>query len=369
MRVPERTALYAEHLGLGGRMVDFGGWELPQQYTSIRDEHLAVRQVAGLFDLSHMGRVYVSDPQAEPELQRLFTNDLAKVAPGHAQYTLMCNEAGGILDDLVVYRQAGESFLIVVNASNRVKDLEWLRSHSRLEFTDRTKEVSLLAVQGPQAEALLPAAGVDLASIPYFGFAQGQVAGLPALISRTGYTGEDGFELFLDSGQAAAAWKAILEAGGEAGLLPCGLGARDACRLEAGLLLYGNDMDEQSNPYEAGLGWTVKLAKGEFIGSAALAAAKASGPSRVISGLKSLDRSIPRHDTKVLSEGQPVGRVTSGTYSFWLNQGIGMASLPPRLAAPGQRLQIDVRGKPGQAETVALPIYRGSVRSPAAAKT
>ncbi|TME17197.1 MAG: glycine cleavage system aminomethyltransferase GcvT [Chloroflexi bacterium] len=365
----ERTALYQEHLALGGKMVDFGGWELPQQYGSIRDEHVAVRRVAGLFDLSHMGRVDVGGDGAEAELQRLFTNDLARIRPGRAQYTLMCNEEGGILDDLVVYRLGVDDFRIVVNASNRLKDLAWMTAHSDLHFQDRTKELSLLALQGPAAEALLPARRIDLTAVPYFGFAEGEIAGAQVLISRTGYTGEDGFELFVDSDRAPEVWRTVLGSGSAKGVLPCGLGARDACRLEAGLRLYGNDMDEQTNPYQAGLGWTVKLAKGEFIGSAALAQAKARGPDRLITGIRSLDRNIPRHGTPVLTAGRSAGEVTSGTYSFWLNQGIGMASLDPVIAKPGHAIELEVRGRTSPAETIALPIYRGSVRSPAPAKS
>ena len=351
-------------------MVDFGGWELPQQYTSIRDEHLAVRRVAGLFDLSHMGRLDVRGAGTFDYLQGLLTNDVSAVAPGRAQYTLLCREDGGILDDLVIYRRAEDDFLVVVNASNRLKDVEWMRAHlpSGVVLDDRTHDVSLLALQGPQAEALLPAGGIDLAGLPYFGFGKGEIDGVTATISRTGYTGEDGFELFVPAENAVQVWRAVLEAGRSAGVLPCGLGARDACRLEAGLRLYGNDMDEATNPYDAGLGWTVKLGKGDFVGAQALGEVKAAGPKRRVLGLKTTDRSIPRHDTPVLRGGKAVGRVTSGTWSFFLNEGVAMASVERDSVAPGDAVELDLRGKNGAAEAVELPIYRGSVKSPAAKK-
>jgi aminomethyltransferase len=351
-------------------MVDFGGWDLPQQYSSIRDEHLAVRNVAGLFDLSHMGRLDVRGRGAAGYLQGLLTNDVDQVAPGRAQYTLLCREDGGILDDLVIYRRGEDDFLVVVNAANRVKDVRWMRDHLPVgvSLDDRTHEVSLIALQGPKAESLLPAGGIDLATVPYFGFAQGEIDGIETLISRTGYTGEDGFELFVPSEHAAEVWRAVLEAGKTAGALPAGLGARDACRLEAGLRLYGNDMDETSNPYDVGLGWTVKLAKGPFLGAEALSAAKAAGPRRRMVGLKTSDRTIPRHDSAVLREGDAIGRVTSGTWSFFLNQGVAMASLEVGKGAPGDTVEVDVRGRSGKADVVALPIYRGSVKSPAPSK-
>ena len=355
-------------MALGGKLVNFGGWELPQQYTSIRDEHLAVRRVAGLFDLSHMGRLDLRGAGAAGYLQALLTNDLEKVGTGGAQYTLMCREDGGIIDDLVIYRHGEESFTVVVNASNREKDLLWMRSRlpPGLEINDRTFEVSLLALQGPSAEALLPATEVDLAAIPYFGFADAVIDGAPVLLSRTGYTGEDGFEVFVDSEEAPAVWRAILAGGAEAGVLAAGLGARDACRMEAALRLYGNDMDETTNPYDAGLGWVVKLGKGEFAGSAALAGLKASS-SRLMVGLNGSERTIPRHGATVMAGGEAVGTVTSGTFSFFLNRGIGMASVEKGRLAPGTPAAIDVRGQSLPVEVAALPLYRGSVRSPARA--
>jgi len=362
--VPDRTPLYDRHVALGGRMVDFGGWELPQQYTSIRDEHLAVRKVAGLFDISHMGRLDVIGPQAEAFLQHVLTGDVASVKPGHAQYNLMCQDDGGVIDDLVIYRRDADDFLVVVNAANREKDVAWLREHlpKGTTLTDRTLEVALVAFQGPRAPELLPPRSSDTEPIPYFGFAPGQVAGVGALISRTGYTGEDGFELFVDAEHIGEVWDAILEHGRPSGALPAGLGARDATRLEAALRLYGNDMDETVNPYEAGLGWTVKLDKGDFVGRDALVKVKQEGPRRRLVGLTMKPGDIPRHGTGVSKDGKKVGAVTSGTHSFFLGHPIALALVEGPSFPVGQTLAVDVRGREAPAEVVKLPFYRGSAR-------
>jgi aminomethyltransferase len=346
-------------------MVDFGGWELPQQYTSIRDEHLAVRKVAGLFDISHMGRFRVTGSGGLGFLQNLLTNDLSRIAYGRAQYNLMCNEAGGILDDLVVY-WGEEGFFVVVNAANREQDLEWMRSHAPggVEIEDRTFELALVAFQGPKAAELIPAAGLD--DLPYFGFRPGSVAGVSALVSRTGYTGEDGFEIFVSADRVEQVWDAILERGAQAGVLPAGLGARDATRLEAALRLYGNDMDDTVNPYEAGLGWTVRLDKGAFIGRDALTKAKADGPKRTIVGLQTAAGDIARHGTAVSSRGRMVGAVTSGTHSFFLGHPIALAMVEVASLRVGETAAVDVRGREASAEVVRLPFYRGSARSAAA---
>jgi aminomethyltransferase len=359
------TALYDRHVALGGRMVDFGGWELPQQYTSIKDEHLAVRNVAGLFDISHMGRVIAEGPGCEAALQRLFTNDLAPIAPGRAVYTLMCKEDGGVVDDLVVYREAADRFLIVVNASNREKDIAWMRERvpDRLSMEDHTYDLSLIAFQGPRAHELLPGGSSSTDDIPYFGFRPGRVGRTDALISRTGYTGEDGFELFVESSAVGGVWDAILATGQRAGVLPAGLGARDATRLEAALRLYGNDMDETVNPFEAGLGWTVKLGKGDFIGRAALARIREEGPSRTLIGLKSEPGSIPRHGAAVTIGGRRAGAVTSGTHSFFLGYPIALALVEASQFRIGDKVAVDVRGREAPAEVVKLPFYRGSAGS------
>ncbi|MDQ2943069.1 MAG: glycine cleavage system aminomethyltransferase GcvT [Candidatus Dormibacteraeota bacterium] len=369
---PNLTALHDRHVALGGRMVDFGGWELPQQYTSIRDEHFAVRKAAGLFDISHMGRLVVEGAGAEADLQRLLTNDLAPLAAGHAIYTLMCKEDGGVIDDLVVYRETDDRFLVVVNAANREKDTAWMRKHMGAGATveDLTQEVSLIAFQGPQAHALLPQGSSETEAIPYFGFRSGKVAGVSALISRTGYTGEDGFELFVGSDDVGRVWDAILAEGKAAGVLPAGLGARDATRLEAALRLYGNDMDETVNPYEAGLGWTVKLGKGDFIGRAALAEVNEQGPRRTLIGFKTEPANIPRHGAAVSRDGNRVGAVTSGTHSFFLGHPIALAMIEVPSFRVGEMLSVEVRGREAPGEVVKLPFYRGSARSAVApAKT
>jgi aminomethyltransferase len=345
-------------------MVDFGGWELPQQYTSIRDEHFAVRKAAGLFDISHMGRLVVEGRGALDYLQHLLTNDLAALGAGHAIYSLMCKENGGVIDDLVVYRETDDRFIVVVNAANREKDTAWMREHlAGAEMEDRTNELSLIAFQGPQAHALLPRGSSETEDIPYFGFRSGKVAETSALISRTGYTGEDGFELFIASDQVGNVWDAILAEGKSAGVLPAGLGARDATRLEAALRLYGNDMDETVNPYEAGLGWTVKLGKAEFIGRDALAAVKQQGPKRSLIGLKTAPGDIPRHGAAVIHGGRRVGAVTSGTHSFFLGHPIALALIEVPSFPVGERIAVEVRGREAPAEVVKLPFYRGSARS------
>jgi len=345
-------------------MVDFGGWEMPQQYTSIRDEHLAVRHVAGLFDVSHMGRFRVAGDALE-FLQHLVTNDLSQLGLGQAQYNLLLNEQGGIVDDLVVYH-GEEGFFVVVNASNREKDLGWFREHAPpgIEVEDRTFELALIAFQGPRAQELLPADGLD--GLAYFGFRRGGVAGVRALISRTGYTGEDGFEIFVNSDRVAEVWDAILARGKEAGALPAGLGARDATRLEAALRLWGNDMDETVNPYEAGLGWTVKLDKGDFIGRDALVKVKAEGPRRKLVGLKLEPGSIARHGAAVTSGGKNAGVITSGTHSFFLGYPIALAMVEAASLRVGDTVGVEVRGREAPAEVVKLPFYRGSARSAAA---
>ncbi|HET7420621.1 MAG TPA: glycine cleavage system aminomethyltransferase GcvT [Candidatus Dormibacteraeota bacterium] len=362
-----RTPLYDRHVALGGRMVDFGGWEMPQQYTSIRDEHLAVRKAAGLFDVSHMGRFRITGDKTADFVQGLVTNDVSNLTEGQAQYNLMCNDEGGIVDDLVVYR-AAEGFLAVVNASNREKDLEWMRAHAPDGVTveDRTFELALVAFQGPEAERLIPSD--DVRDIPYFGFRTGEVAGVSAVISRTGYTGEDGFEVMVKSERMGQVWDAILEHGRGHGVLPAGLGARDATRLEAALRLWGNDMDESVNPYEAGLGWTVKLDKDGFVGRDALLRVKAEGPRRSLVGLSMQPGDIARHGAVVSAGGKHVGAVTSGTHSFFLGHPIALAMVEARSLTVGDRVVVDVRGREAPAEVVKLPFYRGSARSLTAKK-
>ena len=343
-------------------MVNFGGWDLPQQYSSVREEHLAVRRAAGLFDISHMGRIEVRGPGAAAYLAALLTNEVERLGLNHAQYTLMCADDGGILDDLVAYRHGVDRYTLVVNASNRLRDLDWMRARllPGVDLEDITASVSLVALQGPLAQSALPATGVDLDTIPYFGFAGGQLAGVPATISRTGYTGEDGFELFVATEQVVRVWDALLESDR---VLAAGLAARDVCRLEAGLRLYGNEMDETTNPYEAGLGWTVKLQGRNFAGRDALAAARERGARREIVGIACDGRVIPRHGAAVSVGGRMVGTVTSGTHSFFLGRGIAMATVERGVVQPGSSVELDVRGIAAPAEVVRLPFIRGSART------
>jgi aminomethyltransferase len=343
-------------------MVDFGGWDLPQQYTSIRDEHLAVRKAAGLFDVSHMGRFRVTGGDSFDFLQSVVTNDLGRIERGMAQYNLFCKDDGGVVDDLIVY-WGDDGFFVVVNASNREKDLAWMRDHAPagVKIEDRTFELALLAFQGPKAEELMPSSG--LADIPYFGFRTGEVAGVTGMISRTGYTGEDGFEIFVAADRVGHVWDAILERGRPHGVLPAGLGARDAARLEAALRLYGNDMDETVNPYEAGLGWAVKLDKGDFVGREALAKVHQAGPRRTLTGIKTPPGDIPRHGAAVKGEAGRNGVVTSGTHSFFLGHPIALAMVEVPSFRVGDKVAVEVRGREAQAEVVKLPFYRGSARS------
>ena len=348
-------------------MVDFGGWEMPQQYTSIRDEHFAVRKAAGLFDVSHMGRFFFTGDGTGEFLQHLVTNDVGTLQPGQAQYNLMLNESGGVVDDLVIYR-GPRGFFAVVNASNREKDLEWMRSHAPagVDIEDRTFTMGLIAFQGPRAQELLPAEGLD--DLAYFGFRDDTVAGADCVISRTGYTGEDGFELFIDAAHVGDVWDAILGHGKSEGVLPCGLGARDAARLEAALRLWGNDMDESVNAYEAGLGWTVKLEKGDFVGRDALVKVKAEGAGRQLVGLKMQPGDIARHGATVSAGGRSVGVVTSGTHSFYLGYPIALALVEARSLQVGDRAVVEVRGREAPAEVAKLPFYRGSAHSMTAKK-
>jgi glycine cleavage system T protein (aminomethyltransferase) len=357
-----RTPLYECHREAGARMVPFAGWEMPVQYAGVIDEHRAVRTAAGLFDVSHMGEVRVRGAGAEALLQHLTPNDVAKLAPGRAHYSGLLTERGTYVDDLLVYRLGAEDFLAVVNASNAERDFEWIASRatgSDAEVTDAGDDYALLALQGPRAlEILAPLATPDVSALRYYGFAQGEVDGLPALLSRTGYTGEDGFEIYLSPEDAPRIWRRLLAAGGPLGLVPAGLGARDTLRLEAAMALYGHEIDETTTPYEAGLGWVVKLDKGDFLGRDALLAQRQAGPPRKLVGFAVEGRGIARQGHAVLAGGAPVGAVTSGTFSPTFEKALGMAYVPPDLAAPGTRLAIDVRGREVGAAVVGMPFYR-----------
>jgi aminomethyltransferase len=358
------TPLHDEHVALGARMVDFNGWHMPLQYTGIVEEHRAVRTAAGIFDVSHMGEFLVTGPGAQDFLDGLVPNHVAKLTEGQALYSQICREDGGTLDDLLIYHLGPDRYMVVVNAGTTKSDWAWLSQHAAgrddVQMENRSNATALVAVQGPLALAILsPLTKTDLAAIAYYHCSAGEVAGIACTISRTGYTGEDGFELYHDAPDAPALWRAILAAGGPQGLLPAGLGARDTLRLEAGYCLYGHDLTEAITPLEADLGWSVRLKKEhDFIGKAALAAQKAQGLPRIRVGLRIDDRAVARADSAIWHEGQQVGALTSGTMSLTLGYPIGMGYVPPDLAAPGTRLAVEVRGRQVPAEVVAMPFYR-----------
>ncbi len=366
----KRTALYDEHVRLGGRMIDFGGWDLPVQYTGLMEEHLACRSTAGLFDVSHMGEVHVEGPDAESFLNDLLTNNVTKVAVGQAQYSVMCQDDGGCVDDLIIYRRAQDKFLVVVNASNDDKDFAWMRTvlarkGYRCTLTHESAHYSQVAIQGPKAaEILQTLTKTDLSSIKTYWFAEGTVCGgVPAILARTGYTGEDGFEVYTAWDKGPEVWRALLEAGKPMGLTPCGLGARDTLRLEMKYPLYGHEINDKIHPLDAGLGWVVKLDKtNDFVGKSALIAAKERGISRTLVGLNMLDRGIPRQGYGIFSaEGtEQIGEVTSGTQSPSLKQAIAVAFIPKALSAIGTKVTVDIRGAKVAAEVVATPFYKRS---------
>ncbi|WP_242344825.1 glycine cleavage system aminomethyltransferase GcvT [Anaeromyxobacter terrae] len=355
----QRTPLFDTHVRSGARMVDFAGWEMPVQYAGILEEHDAVRTRVGLFDVSHMGEVVFRGPRALESLNRLFTNDLSKVADGQAQYGCLCRESGGIVDDVVVYRRAADDLLVCVNAGNRQKDFEWLSSHAgAADVKNESDEWAQLALQGPLAAQLLQRlTPLDLSPIRSYRFAQGDVAGVPCLVARTGYTGEDGFELFCPPAAAPRLWDALIDAGEAEGIQPCGLGARDSLRLEMAYRLYGSDMDDGTTPLEAGLGWVVKLDKGEFIGRDALVRQKEQGLARKLVGFVLTEAGIARHGYPVVQDGRKVGEVTSGTKSPSLKTSIGLAYVPPALAAEGSTFAVEIRGRAAAAKVVKTPFY------------
>lgn len=360
---PQKTPLHACHVAAGARLVDFAGWEMPVQYSGLMEEHRAVRRSAGLFDVSHMGEVSVRGPGAEAFLNRLTPNDVAKLAPGRAHYSGLLNDDGGYLDDLLIYRLAADDFFVVVNAANSANDFDWMSRHAEtadgVEVEDASRQWALLALQGPKAvEILTPLTPADLSAVRYYGFVQGEVDGVPGILSRTGYTGEDGFELYLPPAEAPRIWNLLLDAGREHGLLPAGLGARDTLRLEAGMALYGHELDETTTPWEAGLGWVVKLDKGDFLGRDALVRQKERGPERELAGFEVTGKGIARQDHVVLIDGEPAGKVTSGTFSPTFEKALGMAYLPAGAAEPGTEITIDVRGRQVPARVVELPFYR-----------
>ncbi len=345
-----RTPLYGAHVAAGARLVPFAGWEMPVQYEGVRAEHIAVRRACGVFDVSHMGEIETSGPGALDLLQRLLSNDVAKLEPGGAQYSVLCRDDGGILDDLFTYRLDDDRYLTVTNAANHRRDYDWFKDHAdgfEAEVADRLDDYAMLAVQGPEARGIV--AGLADGELPArLHAATLSLAGAEALVCGTGYTGEDGVEILVEPGTARGLWDALIAAGAT----PAGLGARDTLRLEVCFHLYGNDMDEHRNPIEAGLGWCCKEETG-FIGAEAVAEARENGTREKLAPFALTDRGIPRQGNAVLAAGEPVGAVTSGTLSPCLERGIGMAYLRSDLADPGTEIEIDVRGtvRPARVET------------------
>lgn len=359
----KRTPLYEVHRALGARMVAFAGWEMPVQYASIIDEHRTVRTAVGLFDLSHMGELLISGPDALAFLRYCVISDPSSLAPGQAQYSMLCNRDGGVIDDLIIYR-IHEGYLVVCNAANRDADVAHLRAllapgSFNATLDDRSDATGLVAPQGPRAAELLKTlTDADIDGLGYYHAISGQVAGIDCLIARTGYTGEDGFELFCLASETVALWEAVRAAGERFGLKPCGLGSRDTLRLEAGMPLYGNELDRDHNPYEANMGWAVKLEKGEFVGRAALSRIRERGTRRRLVGLVMRENAVARHGYAVRTGGEATGIVTSGTASPTLDEKIAMAYVPTEAAAIGGEVEVVVRDRPYRAEQVKLPFYR-----------
>lgn len=350
-----RTPLYEEHKNLGARLVDFAGWEMPVQYEGVKAEHAAVRERCGLFDVSHMGEVVFRGPDAEAAVQRLVTRDVARMEVGQAGYCAVCYESGGTVDDVLVYRRE-EDYLVVVNAANREKDVAHFRENTAdldVEITDESDDWALLALQGPEAVELLQRfTDTDLAAVRYYRFVAGEVEGAPAILSRTGYTGEDGFEIYARPDSAPAVWRRLIESGAA----PVGLGARDTLRLEAGMSLYGNELSAEITPLEAGISFAVHLDKEPgFIGQEALRRQKDEGLARRVVGFEITGRGIARHEHPVTAEGEEVGHVTSGTHSPTLGKAIGLALVP---AGVEDSFEVVIRGKSVGARVVSLPFYK-----------
>jgi aminomethyltransferase len=358
-----RTPLYGLHRESGAKMVPFGGWEMPVEYSGLINEHMAVRKAAGLFDVSHMGELELSGPGALAFLQRTTSNDVAKLHIGQAQYSALPTSSGGPVDDILVYRRGTERFLVVVNAGNIEKDYQWLLAQEprECELVNRSDNWALIALQGPAAlEILQTLTTSPLDAIQYYHFAEATVLGRNAIVSRTGYTGEDGFELFVAPAHAAELWMGLLSAGRDKGLIPTGLGARDTLRLEAKMCLYGQDMDESTTLIEAGLGWIVctDAHKGEFPGRAVLEKQKSAGAPRKLVGFEMVGRGIARHGYPVFVNGQPSGAVTSGTYAPFVQKNIGLCYLPTARAQVGAEIAIEIRGKKVDARVVPTPFYK-----------
>jgi aminomethyltransferase len=359
----KKTPLNARHRALGARMVEFGGWDMPVEYSSLVDEHLAVRSRAGLFDVSHMGEIEIAGRDALAGVQHVTSNDASKLAQGQAQYSALTTPEGTFVDDVLTYKLNDQHFMLVVNGSNIMKDFAWITSAldglGDVVAVNTSSRYALIAIQGPEARGILQTlTGVNLGDIRYYWFTTGEIAGVAGTISRTGYTGEDGFEVFVPPAAAERVWDALLRAGKPAGLVPAGLGARDTLRLEAAMRLYGNDMDETTTVLEADLGWIVGWKKDAFIGADVLRRQKAEGVARKLVGFEVLDRAIARHGYDVYVDNAKAGVVTSGTQTPYLKKAIGMAYLPASHTAPDTEFEVDVRGRRVRARVVPTPFYK-----------
>jgi len=358
-----KTPLNARHRASQARMVPFAGWDMPVEYAGITSEHMAVRTRAGIFDVSHMGEVEIAGKNAEAAVRRIACSDPAKLKVGQAQYSGLLTPDGTFLDDMIIYRMAPTHFLIVVNASNTAKDFAWIseqiKSVGDVAAIDSSSRYALIALAGPASrEVLQPLTAVELGEISPFWFAHGEVANARATIARTGYTGEDGFEIFVPPNMADRVWQALLESGRSVDLVPAGLGARDTLRLEASMRLYGNDIDETTTVLEAGLGWVIGWSNETFIGRDCLLAQKASGVTRRLVGFEMVDRGIARHGYRVMQGDTPIGVVTSGTQTPFLGKAIGMAYVPIDRSQPGSQIHIDIRGRAAAARVVPMPFYK-----------
>lgn len=358
----KRTPLYDRHVALGARMVEFGGWKMPVQYSGIVDEHSAVRNAAGLFDISHMGEIEVKGSDALAFLQHIATQDVATIAEGQSNYALLCRPDGGIVDDIFIYHLP-DGYMVVVNASNIEKDFAWILDQIAgydVQLTNISDHASMLAIQGPHAEAILArATDTDVVNLPFHAVTTGMLGDIPGIIARTGYTGEDGFELFVDDDNVVRLWDELLALGGDAGLKPCGLGARDSLRFEACLALYGHEIADDINPYEAKLGWVVKLGKGDFVGHETLSQVKQAGVARKLAGFEMVGRGIARGGYEIRSvEGERIGYVTTGMPSPTLGTYLGLGYVPTALASEGSEFDVIVRDRPVRARVVKTPFYK-----------
>jgi aminomethyltransferase len=363
----QKSPLDAMHRAARAKMVPYAGWEMPLEYSGIAAEHMAVRTRAGIFDVSHMGEIEIAGKNALPAVQHLLSNDVSRLKTGQAQYSGLLTPEGTFIDDVIVYRMAPSHFMLVVNAANTAKDYAWIAEQIRqigdAAAIDASSRYALVSIQGPAArEVLQTVATVELSELPYYGFTYGEVNGARATIARTGYTGEDGFEIFVPPAMASRVWQGLLEAGRSADVLPCGLGARDTLRLEAGMRLYGNDIDESTTALDAGLGWIVAWDKPSFIGREALVAQKTAGPQRRLVGIELIDPGIARHGHEIVDEsGRAIGVVTSGTQTPFLKKSIALAYVPSALAAAGSEVVVDIRGRRARARVVKMPFYRRKV--------